>query len=55
MTKLSTTGRIIVKPAPSHGWIMVTQRSGWEMRFQTRERALQFARAYAKLNPRPSK
>ena len=51
MTKLATTGRIIVKPAPSHGWIMVTQRSGWEMRFQTRQRALQFARAYAKLNP----
>jgi hypothetical protein len=30
---------------------MVTQRSGWEMRFHTRQRALQFARAYAKLNP----
>lgn len=51
MTRMATTGKIIVKPAPSHGWIMVTQRSGWEMRFQTRERALQFARAYAKLNP----
>jgi hypothetical protein len=51
MTKLATTGKIIVKPGPSHDWIMVTQRSGWEMRFQTRQRALQFARAYAKLNP----
>jgi hypothetical protein len=48
---MATTGRIIVKPGPSHGWIMVTQRSGWEMRFHTRQRALQFARAYAKLNP----
>ena len=48
---MATTGTIIVKPAPSHGWIMVTQRSGWEMRFHTRQRALQFARAYAKLNP----
>jgi hypothetical protein len=51
MTKITTTGKIIVKPGPSHDWIMVTQRSGWEMRFQTRQRALQFARAYAKLNP----
>ena len=51
MTKLANAGRIIVKRGPSHDWIMVTQRSGWEMRFQTRQRALQFARAYAKLNP----
>jgi len=51
MTKMATTGRIIVKPGPSHGWIMITQRCGWEMRFHTRQRALQFARAYAKLNP----
>ena len=51
MTRMATTGKIIVKPGPSHGWIMVTQRSGWEMRFHTRQRALQFARAYAKLNP----
>jgi len=48
---MATIGRIIVKPGPSHDWIMVTQRSGWEMRFHTRQRALQFARAYAKLNP----
>jgi hypothetical protein len=48
---MATAGRIIIKPGPSHGWIMVTQRSGWEMRFHTRQRALQFARAYAKLNP----
>jgi hypothetical protein len=51
MTKMATTGKIIVKPGPSHDWIMVAQRSGWAMRFQTRQRALQFARAYAKLNP----
>jgi hypothetical protein len=51
MTKMATTGKVIVKPGASHGWIMVTQRSGWEMRFHTRQRALQFARAYAKLNP----
>ena len=51
MTRMATTGRIIVRPGPSHGWIMITQRSGWEMRFHTRQRALQFARAYAKLNP----
>ena len=51
MTRMATTGRIIVKPGPSHGWIMITQRSGWEMRFHTRQRAVQFARAYAKLNP----
>jgi hypothetical protein len=50
-TKMATTGRIILKPGLSHGWVMITQRSGWEMRFQTRQRALQFARAYAKLNP----
>jgi hypothetical protein len=29
---------------------MVTARLRWEMHFQTRARALQFARAYAKLN-----
>jgi hypothetical protein len=48
---MATTGKVIVKPGASHGWVMVTQRSRWEMRFHTRQRALQFARAYAKLNP----
>jgi hypothetical protein len=47
----ATTGKIIVRPRASGGWTMVTLRSGWEMHFQTRQRALQFARAYAKLNP----
>jgi hypothetical protein len=46
-----TNGTIIVKPRNSHGWTMVTARSRSEMFFQTRERALQFARAYARLNP----
>lgn len=48
---MATTGKVIVKPGASHGWTMVTQRSRWEMRFHTRQRAIQFARAYAKLNP----
>jgi Uncharacterized protein conserved in bacteria (DUF2188) len=43
--------KIIVKPRDSHGWTMVTHRSRSELFFQTRQRALQFARAYAKLNP----
>lgn len=51
MTRIAATGRVIVKPGAFHGWIMVTQRSRWEMYFHTRQRALQFARAYAKLNP----
>jgi len=42
---------IIVKPRASHGWTMLTAGSRFEMFFQTRERALQFARAYARLNP----
>ena len=46
-----TDRTIIVKPRNSHGWTMVTARSRSEMFFQTRERALQFARAYARLNP----
>ena len=51
MATIATTERVIVKPGASHGWIMVTQRSRWEMFFHTRQRAVQFARAYAKLNP----
>jgi hypothetical protein len=51
MTTIAGTGRITVKPGAYHGWIMMTQRSRWEMYFHTRQRALQFARAYAKLNP----
>jgi hypothetical protein len=51
MTRATTGGKIIVRPRASHGWTMVTARFRWEMHFQTRTRALQFARAYAKLNP----
>ena len=51
---METTRTIIVKPRNSHGWTMVTARSRSEMFFQTRQRALQFARAYAKLN-RPAR
>ena len=51
MTKVTARGRIIVKPGASHGWIMETHRSRWEMYFHSRQRAVQFARAYAKLNP----
>jgi len=51
---MDTTRTIIVKPRSPHGWTMVTARSRSEMFFQTRQRALQFARAYAKLN-RPAR
>ena len=47
----SAASKIIVKPRNSHGWTMVTHRSRSELFFQTRQRALQFARAYARLNP----
>jgi hypothetical protein len=47
----ATPGKIILKPRESHGWTMVTHRSRSELFFQTRQRALQFARAYARLNP----
>ena len=47
----ATQGRIIVKPRDPHGWTMITHRSRSELFFQTRQRTLQFAQAYAKLNP----
>jgi len=47
----ATPGKILVKPRDSHGWTMVTPRSRSELFFQTRQRALHFARAYARLNP----
>jgi len=47
----ATPARIIVKPRVSHGWTMITPRSSSELFFQTRTRALQFARAYARLSP----
>jgi hypothetical protein len=47
----ATSGKIVVKPKAPHGWAMVTLRSRSELFFQTRQRALQFARAYAKLSP----
>ena len=51
---METTRTIVVKPRSPHGWTMVSARSRSEMFFQTRQRALQFARAYAKLN-RPAR
>ena len=47
----ATSDKIVVKPREPHGWAMVTLRSRSELFFQTRQRALQFARAYAKLSP----
>jgi hypothetical protein len=42
---------IIVKPGSPHGWTMVTPLTSSPIHFHGRQRALQFARAYAKLNP----
>ena len=53
MSTKVTPGRIIVKPRDSRGWMMITGRAHWEMYFHSRQRAIQFARAYARLN-RPS-
>ena len=54
MPKIETTATIIVKPRPPDGWIVVTPRLHSEIYFQGRQRALQFARAYAKLH-RPAR
>ena len=51
MSTAAAAGMIIVKPEQSHGWRVVTLRSRSEIHFHSRQRALQFARAYAKLNP----
>ena len=54
MPTIETTATIIVKPRPPDEWIVVTPRLHSEIYFQGRQRALQFARAYAKLH-RPAR
>ena len=54
MPTTETTATIIVKPRPPDGWIMVTPRLQSEIYFHGRQRALQFARAYASLH-RPAR
>jgi hypothetical protein len=53
MSATEATGTIIVKPRAPQGWIMVTPRHS-EIYFHGRQRALMFARAYARLN-RPAR
>jgi hypothetical protein len=50
MPTKETTATIIVKPRPPDGWIVVTPRLHSEIYLLGRQRALQFARAYAKLH-----
>ena len=50
MRDTATTATIIVKPKTPHGWTMVTPRLHSEIYFHGRQRALQFARAYANLH-----
>jgi hypothetical protein len=50
MAAITAARTIIVRQRPLDGWVMVTPRARSEIRFQSRQRALQFARAYAKLN-----
>jgi hypothetical protein len=54
MPTIEATATIIVKPRPPDGWIVVTPRLHSEIYFQGRQRALQFARAYANLH-RPAR
>ena len=54
MPTIETTATIIVKPRPPDGWIVVTPRLHSEIYFQGRQRALQFARAYANMH-RPAR
>jgi hypothetical protein len=51
---IETTATIIVKPRSPEGWVIVTPRLHSEIYFHGRQRALQFARAYAKLH-RPAR
>ena len=50
MPDTATTATILVKPKAPHGWMMVTPRLRSEIYFHGRQRALQFARAYANLH-----
>jgi len=47
---METIATIIVKPKAPQRWVMVTPRLSSEIYFHGRQRALQFARAYAKLH-----
>jgi hypothetical protein len=40
---------VTVRPAARTGWIVAVDRSDGDLRFSTRELALEFARAYARL------
>jgi hypothetical protein len=40
---------VTVRPGPRQGWVVLVDRRGGDLRFSTRERALEFARAYARL------
>jgi hypothetical protein len=40
---------VTVRPGPRQGWVVSVQRSDGDLPFSTRERALAFARAYARL------
>jgi hypothetical protein len=51
MSKSAAGETIIVRPEQPHGWTMVTLGSHSPIRFHGRQRALHFARAYARLNP----
>jgi hypothetical protein len=50
MPAMETIATIIVKPKTRQGWVMTTPRLRSEIYFHGRQRALQFARAYAKLH-----
>jgi len=50
MPETETIATIIVKPKTPQGWVMVTPRLHSEIYFHGRQRALQFARAYANLH-----
>ncbi len=50
MPTIEATATIIVKPRPPEGWVMVTPSLHSEIYFHGRQRALQFARAYATLH-----
>jgi len=50
MPAMETIATIIVKPKMPQGWVMVTPRLRSDIYFHGRQRALQFARTYAKLH-----
>lgn len=40
---------VTVRPVPRRGWVVSVDRRDGDLPFSTRERALEFARAYARL------